>query len=189
MRCAAWLCVLMFTRTLMATDDETAFISLLSEDHLSNWSGDAMAWTMRRDEIRGNSARESTPLVYEGRSFGDYILRFSAQIRTGSLRMMLRNLPFAWSLEIDTERVRLRAGGGGSVEFLNKRGEWAEYEVRMQGRKVHLLRNGKDSDFDHVASDFPETGKISLQLADRQGSEVVLTKLRIRPLSRLQQAK
>lgn len=173
----------MFGWALTAADDEKAFVSLLSEDQVSKWSGDRAVWTVQRQEIRGYAARQATALVYEGRSFSEYILRFSAQARRGSVRILLRNLPFAWVLEIDTERVWLRPGGGeGFVAFFNKRGEWADYEVRMRGSTVQLVKNGKPSALDYVASHMPETGKISLQLSEtEQGSDIVVRNLRIRP--------
>ena len=69
------------------------------------------------------------------------------------------------------------------MAFLNKPREWADYEVRVQGGSVKLLRNGKYPNFGYVAGHMPETGKISLQFAETdQGSEVNLRELRVRPL-------
>lgn len=55
------------------------------------------------------------------------MLRFSAQVRKGSVLIMLRNVPFGWFLRIDTESVQLRE----SPLFQNSRGEWADYEVEQ----------------------------------------------------------
>ena len=183
MRCAAWFCILVFAGPLTGADDEEAFIRLLRDDQLSKWTGDRALWTLKTDEIRGNSAGQSTPLVYKGRAFGDYVLRFSAQVQTGSVRILLRNVWFAWVLEIGIEKVWLRGGGGdGFVVFLNKPEEWAEYEVRVRGGGVNLLRNGKPAGLGFSASHMPGTGGISLQLADTdQASKVMIQKLRIRP--------
>jgi hypothetical protein len=173
----------MFGSGLMAADDEKAFISLVSKEQVSKWAGDRAVWTVQGGEIHGYAAGQPTALVYEGRSFGEYVLRFSARARRGSVRILLRNLPFAWVLEIDTEKVWLRAGGGeGFVAFFNKPGEWADYEVRMRGGRVQLVKDGKPSALDYEASHMPETGKISLQLSDtEQGSDFVLRNLRIWP--------
>jgi hypothetical protein len=183
MQCTALLCLVVLAGPVIAADDENGFISLLSRDQLGRWSGDREFWAIEPDKIHGKSARQSTPLVYDGRTFADHVLRFSAQVQKGSIWVFLRNVPFAWTLEIDTGRISLRGGGGnGFVAFLNKPGEWASYEVRVRGGSVTLLRNGERSGFDYNAGHMPETGKVSLQLPEAsQGSEVVLRGLRIRP--------
>src|SRR3954447_23676290 len=156
MRCAAWVCALLLVGPVLSADDEQDFVHLLSDDRLVNWSGDRDSWTLDVEEIRGHSARESKRLVYEERTFRDYALRFSAQVRKGSVLVMLRNVPFGWYLGIDTESVYLRE----SAVFQNNRGEWADYEVEVRGGRVKLLRNGKPYDFEFAAPHAPETGKI-----------------------------
>jgi hypothetical protein len=175
------MCVLLGAGPLLGMDSEDGFIGLFGDDQLSKWSGDRKVWTLRTDEISGYSTGRPSPLVYEERTFGNYVLRFSAQVQTGSVRILLRNAWFGWVIEVGTEKVVLRGGGGdGFVAFLNKPGEWAEYEVRVQGERVKLVRNGKPDDLEYAASHMPETGKISLQLAEtEQSSKIVIRKLRI----------
>ena len=165
----------------MAADDEDGFIPLLTSDQLSRWSGGRNGWVLQAGEIRGYAACGSKPLVYERREFADYVVRFSAQVLKCSVSIFLRNHHSGLYVKIDTEKVWVH----DSVEFFNKPGEWAEYEVRViQGRTVSLLRNGKHSGFRHTADHIPETGKISLQLSEAGlGSDVVLRRLRIRPTS------
>lgn len=176
---AAQVFALMLVAAAMQADDEPAFVHLLSVDQLSQWSGDREIWTLDIEEIRGHSTRELKPLVYEGRAFRDYVLRFSAQVRKGSVLIMLRNVPFGWFLRIGTERVELRE----STVFQNHRGEWADYEVQVRGGNVKLLRDGKPCGFEFIATHTPETGKISLALSQgEQESDVVLRKVRLRSL-------
>src|SRR5436305_12615143 len=88
MRRASRVFALMLVAAVMRADDELAFLPLLSVDQLSQWSGDREFWTVDVEEIRGHSTRESKPLVYEGRAFRDYVLRFSAQVSAGTQRLL-----------------------------------------------------------------------------------------------------
>ncbi len=179
MRCATGVCALLLVGPVLPGDDEQGFVHLLSDDQLINWSGDRDSWTLDVEEIRGHSARESKRLVYEGRTFRDYVVRFSAQVRKGSVLVMLRNVPFGWYLVVDTESVYLR----DFAVFQNHRGEWADYEVEIRGGCVKLSRNGKPCDLEFAASHAPETGKMSLELPQgKDESEVVLRRIRIRSL-------
>src|SRR5215813_7593841 len=113
MRSAALICVLLCAGApLLGMDGEDGFVGLLGDDQLSKWSGDRKFWTLRTDEINGYSSGQPSPLVYEDRAFGNYVLRFSAQVQTGSVRIMLRNAWFGWVIEVSTEKVVVRGGGG-----------------------------------------------------------------------------
>ena len=184
MRHALWPWLVILTCPVWAADEEKGFIDLLTSDQLSQWSGGGSGWELRTREIRGKSASGSK-VIYDGQVFQDYFLRFSAQIVKGSVRILLRNSLFAYSLELDTERVWVRAGAAdGFVAFLNKPGEWADYEIRVRRGRFSVLRNGQHSGLDYGGSHMPETGKISLQIPEpSERSEVVIRKLRIQPLN------
>lgn len=75
----------------------------------------------------------------------------------------------------------LAAPDSAGVEEVLKRGDWNEYVIRAEGRRIRLAINGYETiDYTEPDADIPQTGKICVQIHSGPPSEAWYRNISIR---------
>jgi hypothetical protein len=93
---AAILLTVVFSYASRAQDAYPGFDSLFDGKTLTGWSGDERFWSVEKGAIVGqtskdNPTKKNTFLVYEGKEFGDFDLRFSFKVEGGNSGIQYRS--------------------------------------------------------------------------------------------------
>lgn len=164
------------------------------------WEGDtARTWRIQDGAIVGGSLTETVPrndFLCTTRSFDDFVLRlkfkllgsegfvnagvqFRSQRATKPAHEMVGyqadlGAKYWGSLYDETRRNRVLAAADPAViEAVLKPGDWNDYEIRAEGRRIRLAINGRQTvDYTETDETIPRSGVIGLQIHGGGKAEV-----------------
>jgi hypothetical protein len=159
----------------------------------AGWSGDTNhTWRIEQGAIIGGSLEKSVPrneFLCTDRSFTNFVLRLKFKLvgTTGFINagVQVRSQrttnppnemvgyqadmgdPAYWgSLYDESRRNKILAQSDAeTVSKILKRGDWNQYEIRCEGKRIRLLINGTQTvDYTEPDESIPQYGLISLQI-------------------------
>jgi Domain of Unknown Function (DUF1080) len=156
------------------------------------WNGDtAKTWRIQDGAIVGGSLTDTVPrneFLCTTRSYGNFVLRlkfklvgtegfvnsgvqFRSQRATNPAHEMIGyqadlGSKYWGSLYDESRRNKTLAQPDlAAAEKLVKAGEWNDYEVRAEGRRIRIVLNGQQTvDYTEPDESIPQTGLIGLQI-------------------------
>jgi hypothetical protein len=181
----------MLTGGLAAGSAAAKRVSLFDGKSFEGWQGDtAKTWRIRDGAIVGGSLQETVPhneFLTTTRSYGNFILRLKVKLTgTGPLNagiqvrsQRVEDPPWEmigyqadmgegyWGALYDESRRKrvLAEPDKALVERILKPGDWNDYEIRCEGRRVRLFLNGEQTvDYTEPDETIPQRGLIGLQI-------------------------
>jgi hypothetical protein len=167
------------------TAEEEGFASLINSSDLAGWEGNRHVWKLDDGVLAGRSDGSSPAmLIVSSREFGDFELRFEAQVHRGAVRVKMHGPgpgPLGVALEINSATVEwFNNGTYAFVAANNRPDEWKEYRVVVRQERFKVWQNGIPSGLDLAVSHVEARGKLSLNLSEGKPSEVALRRIRIK---------
>ncbi|MBI5395852.1 MAG: DUF1080 domain-containing protein [Verrucomicrobia bacterium] len=177
--------------TLIAAGPKS--VSLFDSKSFAGWNGDTdKTWRIEEGAIVGGSLREKVPrneFLASDRSYTNFVLRLKFKLTgtSGSINggVQVRSQrasepanemigyqadiadPAWWGCLYDESR-RKKVLAKSNMEELNrvlKRGDWNEYVIRCEGRRLRLAINGVQTvDYTELDESLPQHGLIGLQI-------------------------
>ncbi|HXW08786.1 MAG TPA: DUF1080 domain-containing protein [Vicinamibacterales bacterium] len=175
-------------------------VPLFDGKTFEGWEGDtARTWRIQDGAIVGGSLTETVPrndFLCTTRSFDDFVLRlkfkllgsegfvnagvqFRSQRATKPAHEMVGyqadlGAKYWGSLYDETRRNRVLAAADPAViEAVLKPGDWNDYEIRAEGRRIRLAINGRQTvDYTETDETIPRSGVIGLQIHGGGKAEV-----------------
>ena len=199
-----------FFLALCAWSADDGFVPLFNGKDLKGWQGDPKLWRVENGVIVGSSdghtVSQNTFLIYE-RPYADFILRAEVKLRNGNSGIQFRSTHVdgpgwivtgyqadfseagpqrsAWG-NFYEEKGRGRAvmkttdEGWQTAKAVFRSGDWNDYEILAQGRRVRLKLNGVVT-IDQT-DDKARSGVIAIQLHSGEPMRVEARNIRIKPL-------
>ena len=189
---------------------EPAFEALFDGTSFAGWDGDtARTWRIVDNAIVGGSLDETVPhneFLATTREFGDFVLKVQfkllgteglinagVQVRSqrvpGHHEMVGYQLDLgdpAWwgSLYDESRRNRVLAQSDMAVvSRVLRRGDWNDYEIRCDGRRIVAVINGAQTiDYTEPDAAMPQRGRMALQVHGGGKAQVWYRQIRVRPL-------
>ncbi|MGH9371295.1 MAG: 3-keto-disaccharide hydrolase [Vicinamibacterales bacterium] len=167
-------------------------VALFDGRTFTGWEGDtAKTWSIQDGAIVGGSLSEPVPrndFLCTTRSYGNFVLRLKFKL-VGTDGFINAGVQFRsqrakdpahemvgyqadmgakyWgSLYDESRRNKVLAQPDESlVQALVKRGDWNDYEIRAEGRRIRLFLNGRQTvDYTEPDTAIPQSGLIGLQI-------------------------
>jgi hypothetical protein len=193
------------------TTREAGFVPLFDGISFAGWDGDTTGtWRIVDGALVGGSLEANVPhneFLATTREFGDFVLKLQfklvgtegfinagVQLRSqrvpGHYEMVGYQLdlgdPTWWgSLYDESRRDRVLAQSDMAVvNRVLRRGEWNDYEIRCEGRRIVAAINGTQTiDYTEPEESIPQRGRIALQVHGGGKVQVWYREIRVRPLS------
>jgi hypothetical protein len=157
---------------------------------LAGWEGDPKIWRVEGGEIRGGSLEKTTPqneFLASTRSYTNFVLRlkFKLEGQEGFINsgMQIRSERVPNHNEMSGYQADIGEGWYGSLYDESRRntilakadeaavkkavkpGDWNDYEIRAEGRRVVLRINGIQTvDYTETDAKIPLQGKLGIQV-------------------------
>lgn len=167
-------------------------VALFDGQTFDGWTGDiGRTWRIEDGAIVGGSLTETIPhneFLTTAREFGDFVLRLQFKLE-GSDGFINAGVQFRsqrledpahemigyqadlgagyWGGLYDESRrnVLLALPDQDDIAAILKVGDWNEYEIRAEGRRIRLTLNGHQTvDYTEPDQSLPQTGLIGLQI-------------------------
>ena len=189
---------------------EPGFEPLFDGKSFEGWDGDtARTWRIVEGAIVGGSLDERVPhneFLATTREFGDFVVKVQfkllgsdglinagVQVRSqrvpGHYEMVGYQLDLgdpAWwgSLYDESRRDKVLAQSDMTVvSRVLRRGDWNEYEIRCEGRRIVAAINGAQTiDYTEPDASIPQRGRIALQVHGGGKAQVWYRHIRVRTL-------
>jgi hypothetical protein len=176
-------------------------VQLFDGKSFAGWDGDTKeTWRLEDGCIVGGSLDKKVPrnqFLATKKSYGNFVLRLKFKLRGDSKNFVNSGVQFrsqrkpndtemigyqadlgdpAWWGCLYDESRRNRVLAQSDMEKLNKvlkRGDWNEYEVRAEGRRIRTYLNGVlGVDYTEKDEKIPQEGRIGLQIHGGGPAEV-----------------
>jgi hypothetical protein len=198
-----------FITMALALVANAAPLPLFDGSTFAGWQGDtAKTWRIEDGAIVGGSLAEKVPrneFLATAKEFGDFELRLKFKL-TGSdgqinAGVQIRSQRIANHHEMIGYQADLGEGYYGALydesrrnkvlanpdkEVISKAlkpGDWNEYRIRCEGRRIQLWINGVQTvDYTEPDADIPQTGLIALQIHGGGKAEVRYKEIEIEEL-------
>ena len=196
--------------TAPRTDTEAGLVALFDGASFAGWDGDTTrTWRIVDGAIVGGSLVEQVPhneFLATTREFGDFVLKLQfkllgtegfinagVQLRSqrvpGHYEMVGYQAdlgdPNWWgSLYDESRRNRLLAQSDlAVVNRVLRRGDWNDYEIRCEGRRILVLINGAQTvDYTEADTTIPQRGRLALQVHGGGKAQAWYRQIRVRAL-------
>jgi hypothetical protein len=206
--CFALSALLLFSATPLAgaPADEAGFESLFDGKSLDGWDGDPKTFRVEEGAIVGGNLSARVPrnefLCHKG-EFADFELRLKFKLvgkgANAGVQLRSRRIPNhhemkgyqadlgdGWwgSLYDESRRNKVLKGADKKViDQVLKRGEWNDYTIRCQGRRIELWINGQQTvDYTEPDESLEQTGLIGVQIHGGPPSEAWYKDIRVKKL-------
>ena len=161
------------------------FASLFNGRDLDPWLGDRKIWQVERSMLTGTSdGKSEAMLVFGGRDFGDFELRFDLRVHHGAGGVRMRGPgagPLGVELEVGASVVRWLVSGSSFAVVSNVRhGEWNAYRIICKGGGFEVFHNDASSPYIITVGHLPPRGKLSLTLPAGSPSTVEFRNIRLK---------
>ncbi len=197
----AWLFVVLPARAA-----EPGFELLFDGRSLAGWEGNSKIFRVEDGAIVGGTLTEPiarNEFLCTEREFGDFELRLKFKVLgegvNAGVQIRSRRIPNhhevkgyqadlgdGWwgSLYDESRRNKiLAAADPATVKQVLKRGDWNDYTIRCQGRRIQLSINGQQTvDYTEPDEAIEQTGLIGLQIHGGKPSEAWYKDIRIKKL-------
>ncbi|MBO0722541.1 MAG: DUF1080 domain-containing protein [Blastocatellia bacterium] len=168
----------------------TAAINLFDGKTFAGWEGDHKIFRIEDGAIVGGSMKESLPrneFLCTTKEYGDFVLRLKFKLlgdpakANAGIQFRSRRIPndnevsgyqadlgqnYYGALYDESRRKKVLAQP--KMEELNeylKRGDWNEYEIRAEGRRIRLAINGHQTvDYTETDEAIEQSGVLCLQI-------------------------
>lgn len=204
---AGLLCALMACGVFQCSQDEEL---LFDGRTFTGWEGDTLrTWRVVAGALTGGSLRETVPhndFLCTIRDYSDFVMKLKFKLEgtegfvNAGVQFRSRRLddpPYEmtgyqadlgdgyWGSLYDESRRNktLAAPDSATVARILRRGEWNDYEVRAQGRRIQLFINGTQTvDYTETDESIPQSGVIGLQIHGGGKALVSYKDITVRPL-------
>lgn len=166
-------------------------VALFDGKTLQGWQGDTGTWRVEDGAIVAGSLTAAVPhneFLATTREYGNFVLRLKVKLLgtegfvNGGVQFRSQRLsdpPYEmigyqadlgktyWGTLYDESRRKktLARPKGDSAERLVRAGDWNEYEIRAEGRRIRLALNGTQTvDYTEPDARIPQQGLIALQV-------------------------
>jgi hypothetical protein len=191
--------------------EEQGFEPLFDGTSFAGWDGDtARTWRIADGALVGGSLDERVPhneFLATTREFGDFVLKVqfkllgSEGLINAGVQLRSQRVPNhyemvgyqldlgdpAWwgSLYDESRRNKVLAQSDMAlVTRVLRRGDWNDYEIRCDGRRIVAFINGTQTiDYTEPDTSIPQRGRIGLQVHGGGKVQVWYRHIRIRPLN------
>jgi len=188
---------------------ENGFAALFDGKSLRGWEGDTQWFRVENGSVVAGSMERAIPynlFLVTTREYGDFELRLKVKLlgdaatANAGIQFRSRRVPGShemigyqadlgqhyWgSLYDESRRNRTLAGPpSDQLERIVKPGDWNDYVIRCEGRRIRLWLNGIPTvDYLEPDSAIEQSGLIGLQIHSGPRSEARYRDLSLRPLS------
>ena len=190
--------------------EERGFEPLFDGTSFAGWDGDTTrTWRIADGAIVGGSLEERVPhneFLATTREFGDFVLKVqfkllgSEGLINAGVQLRSQRVPNhyemvgyqldlgdpAWwgSLYDESRRNKVLAQSDMTVVTrVLRRGDWNDYEIRCEGRRIVAFINGEQTiDYTEPDTSIPQRGRIALQVHGGGKVQVWYRQVRILPL-------
>lgn len=167
-------------------------IQLFDGKTFKGWQGDTIhAWRIEEGALVGGSLTETVPhneFISTTENYTNYVLKLKFKL-TGTEGFINGGVQFHsqritdppyemtgyqadigedyWgSLYDESRRNKLLAvADSAQIKRLLRRGQWNDYEIRSEGRRIRILLNGEQTvDYTEEDAAIPQSGRIALQI-------------------------
>jgi len=186
-----WCATVLLTGSAMTTAQGEPAVPLFDGRTFAGWEGDTIRmWRIEDGALVGGSLTEMVPkndFLSTTKRYGNFVLRLQfklagtgfvnagVQFRSERLRDPAHEMTgyqadlgekFWGSLYDESRRNRVLVGPDqAQMGALVKAGEWNDYEIRAEGRRIRLTLNGRQTvDYTEEDTAIPLTGLIALQI-------------------------
>ena len=183
---------------------EDGFEALFNGADLTGWEGDTLLWTVQDGELVGKSPGIGyNDFLATEAEYGDFVLRFQVKLvdDIGNSGVQFRSQRMKGSMEMigyqadigptwwgdlydeSRRRVGLVEADHGLMDRVVKKGDWNDYEIHAEGKKIKLTINGTvTADYAEEDPEIPDAGRIATQIHSGPAIEVRFREMRIRTL-------
>ncbi len=194
--------------SVASVKDEAGFQSLFDGKTLNNWDGNRKFWSVKDGAITGQTTKENptkgnTFLIWRGGEVKDFELRLKFKLlgegANAGVQIRSRRIPNHhevigyqadmgdgwWGALYDESRRRvvLARPDQETLDKVLKRGDWNEYVIRCQGRRIQLSINGQQTvDYTEPDETIEQKGVIGLQIHGGPPSEAWYKDISLREL-------
>jgi hypothetical protein len=203
---AAWLLVGALSGAAAAQAEDRKAVSLFDGRSLAGWEGNLSLFRVHEGAIVGGTLAERiarNEFLCTQKEYGDFELRLkfklSGEKPNAGVQIRSRRIPNHhevigyqadlgdgyWGALYDESRRRkvLAAPDKEKLEQVLKRGDWNEYVIRCQGRRIQLWINGQPTvDYTEPDETIEQRGIIGLQIHAGAPSEAWYKDITIREL-------
>lgn len=161
--------LLLAAQMLQMGETSEGFVSLYTGRDLGQWEGDPRFWSVVDTRLTGSSRGALSHLIYRGRPYQDFELRFDVRVSTGSAGILFR----------------ATAGPNGTaqgprVNLPPRDSAWTEYTIRCQGPKIRITVDGKVAE--ERSAETPRRGVLALELPAGPAAKVEFRNIRLKEL-------
>lgn len=184
-------------------------IKLFDDKSFNGWEGNLKFFRIEQAAIVGGSMKDSldhNEFLCTTKPYDDFVLRLKVKLMgdparaNAGIQLRSKRIPnhhevigyqadmgqTYWGALYDESRRR-KILAGPTAEELNKhlkRGDWNEYEIRAEGKRIRISVNGyQTADYTEAEEGIDQTGVICLQVHAGPPSEAWYKEIRIEPLS------
>ena len=203
---AVWLVAGALSGAATAQADDQQAVSLFDGRSLAGWEGNLSLFRVREGAIVGGTLAERiarNEFLCTQKEYGDFELRLKFKLLgekpNAGVQIRSRRIPNHhevigyqadlgdgyWGALYDESRRRkvLAAPAKEKLEQVLKRGDWNEYVIRCQGRRIQLWINGQPTvDYTEPDETIEQRGIIGLQIHAGAPSEAWYKDITIREL-------
>ena len=187
---------------------EEGFEVLFDGTTTDDWNGDRSVFRVESDCIVGGQLKERIPHNYflsHKRAFGDFDLRLQFRLlgenTNAGIQIRSKRIPDHhemvgyqadlgqqyWGCLYDESRRRtiLAKPDAKELDKVLKRGDWNDYRILCEGRRIQLWVNGLQTvDYTEEDQGIPLVGKIAVQIHGGAPGEAWYRNIRIKPLKK-----
>jgi len=177
------------TSEALAADEPSKPVKLFDGKTLAGWEGNEKSFRVEDGAIVGGTLKEKIPrneFLATKKEYGDFELRLKFKLTggpqaNGGVQLRSQRIPNhhemigyqadmgdGWwgSLYDESRRNKvLVAAPKDVIEKTLKRGDWNEYRIRCEGKRIQLWVNGQQTvDYTEPDDKIPQRGKIAVQI-------------------------
>lgn len=193
-----------------ATVYDKAPVSIFDGKTFKGWEGDTnKTWRIQDGAIKGGNLNEKVPrneFICTTRSYTNFVLRLKFKLVgtegfvNGGVQVRSKHIPNPayelsgyqadmgdgwWGSLYDESRRNkvLVAADPALIAKILKRGDWNDYEIRCEGKRLRLSINGQQTvDYTEPDDSIPQHGIIGLQVHGGGKTEVFYKEITIKEL-------
>jgi len=187
---------------------EEGFVAIFDGESLKGWEGDPDWFRVENSAIVAGSLQHDVPrnmFLCTEQEYGDFELRLKVKLlgdpehANAGIQIRSRRVPnhhemigyqadmgqVYWGCLYDESRRREVLASPDQKELARvlRIGEWNDYVIRCQGKRIQLWINGLQTvDYTESDEDIEQLGLIGLQVHAGEASEAWYTDIRIKPI-------